>query len=293
MMTSQLDHEGKAEDAEFITINKKKPYIIDIDDDYKMFDEKYIKEDNDRGLVFQLNNDSSWPCLTPKYIKIHPWKKYRFTMEIKKSSNSSPYLRIVCYDKNKIEITSYDVLRSGYPAIIKSISQDGTKIICDRSISKWKGIEQRADQRWIGFYFDAEYEKVRADAYIKHYTSWKSTNAKDGAYCDIKGKIIYLSKPIDKNIMDKIKMNETLIDNHYGGSSHIYPYYHKMSKLPNDEWFTVSNEIDGTFVNFGETDNLENRYKFRKGTKFIKLLFTSDKGVASFKTCKIEEVDID
>ena len=75
-MTAQLDDEGKTEDAEIITINKKNPFIIDIDDDHKIFDKKYIKEDADKGLVFQLNEDinSSWPCITPKFIKIHPWK---------------------------------------------------------------------------------------------------------------------------------------------------------------------------------------------------------------------------
>merc|ERR1719384_2001150 len=111
-------------------------------------------------------------------------------MDLKKTKDSSPYLRILCFNENKTEITSYDLLRSGYPAIIKNISDDGKKIICDRSLKQWKGLENKnfkiqACQRWIGFYFDGNYDRLKPDTFIKHSNSWKSVVANDGAYCDI------------------------------------------------------------------------------------------------------------
>lgn len=287
----------EAEQLQSIIINKKNPILIDMDDEQTIFDQKHITEDKEKGVVFTLNNDGSWISLTPQFIKIHPWKRYKFSMELKKTSDSSPYLRIVCYDKYQKEIESYDLLRSGYPAIINNISSDGTKIICDRTISKnWKGFDSnfkcQAYQRCLGFYFDGDLDKLRADANIR-YKTWSSTDPRDGAYCDIQGRIIYLSKPLDKDIRDKIIKNETLIENHFGGSTHIYIFYHLMSNNPNDKWFNISNCVQGTDINYGEMDNQGTDYKFRKGTKFIKLLFTSSKGVVSFKTCKIEQVDIE
>lgn len=179
--------------------------------------------------------------------------------------------------------------------IIENIDSDNKTLKVNKDPKNWESVGTQCCRRIIGFYYDGGdvNEKLYADAYVTYPvdTDWRKNDAELGAYCHIdhNEKVIKLSQELDQGIRNRITLNKTVIRNHYGNSTYVYPFDFSMDNIQKDNnWHSMSHTINGVSADFGVSDNT----KFRKGTKYIKLGIYCDKGQDIwFNNLKFERCD--
>ena len=196
----------------------------------------------------------------------------------------------MCLDKNKRPISSVDLCRNGDAVIINNIDADNKTLRVDRNPKGWAPANSQVSTRIIGLYYDGYdvNERLFADDYISYTGDWRKSWPESGAYCSINAnaKTIKLSQCIPNEIKEKIQLKQTVIKNHYGSSTYVYPFYHEHNDVFKDaQWHTASRLIHGASAEFGVSNE-----KFRKGTRFIKLgIYCNVGGDIWFNNLKFEE----
>lgn len=201
-------------------------------------------------------------------IPVEPGKKYQLSVEAMSlgDSPSDVYIGLACYDSQKRLISDDAVNRSGQARVIVEVGE--ALIQTDTDIFGWADAKDFAGRRSLGFYFDGNTSHL-PDYILGGYEDYYSRDIGQGAYAQIEGKTIQLNSKLPEEILKKIVLGKTVVDNHRGGGVYHYVAAQRQA-VPLGEWIVYQSDIIS-----GEEFN-DDIASFRTGTRYVRIVILSN-----------------
>jgi hypothetical protein len=210
--------------------------------------------------------------------------------------NSRLYFGLDLYNKDKKQITSWDVLRAGNDATVNSISN--TQINVSQTLSGWYDQTHIAGERSLGFYYNGD-TATKVPDYVYYwfgdtpcgapsgYSCYSSPWPDRGAYngTGINGsKVINLNRPLPADLLANIVPGTTVVKNHYAGGTYLYSAA-ANTPVPWD-WENLAFNRGGiSGEGFGY-----NMTQFRQGTKYAKVIFLFNYWQTNDEVIKFDDI---
>ncbi|MEI8360972.1 MAG: Ig-like domain-containing protein [bacterium] len=225
--------------------------------------------------VYAVSGQGHWYTFSD-YIPVDTTRSYYIAGRFKAMGTKSAhtYLGFDTYDKDKVSISAWQVIRYGSPVTITSML--GDTITVDGSFAGWNGAGSVAGNRSLAFYYDGDTTKLPKDtdiykdifepaitsAYAWTTAGYYDLDVTNGAYNALIGNQIKLNAPALPPAFPVIP-NVTKVMNHSSGGTFLYTA--ASGQDAPTTWTNFTGFINGEA--FGNGIN-----NFRPTTRFVKLI---------------------